>query len=189
VSRSDGVSTTARTCPRGEKPDPLPRGPHRTRHLADPDCAARGKVPPRTSGTNRMLGLRRSVVVLARLVVVAIRRSARTTTSRRAEVVSLNENRLRWDFVPYPRDGRGLTVGHMSREMSWQRQGACYGRADQANWWFPPVGDRAVPARAICARCKVRDACLQYAIDNNITDGVWGGLSPSERRQLRHTAG
>jgi WhiB family redox-sensing transcriptional regulator len=36
-----------------------------------------------------------------------------------------------------------------------------------------------------CARCDVREQCLNYAIDNNITDGWWGGQPPRARRQLR----
>ena len=77
----------------------------------------------------------------------------------------------------------------MRRDKPWQFKGACVGRADHADWWFPQAGDRAERARTVCARCKVRDACLEYAIDNNITHGIWGGLSPSERKSLRETAG
>jgi WhiB family transcriptional regulator, redox-sensing transcriptional regulator len=82
--------------------------------------------------------------------------------------------------------GLGLTVGHMRRERPWQRDGACSGRADHADWWFPQNGQSADPARAACARCAVRVECLAYAIDANIIDGVWGGLTPSERRKLLH---
>ena len=36
-------------------------------------------------------------------------------------------------------------------------------------------------AKAICARCPVRDECLKWAIDNRQTHGIWGGLDESER--------
>lgn len=40
-------------------------------------------------------------------------------------------------------------------------------------------------ARAICAPCPVRAQCLQWALEQRETAGVWGGLSASERVQLR----
>lgn len=42
-------------------------------------------------------------------------------------------------------------------------------------------------ARAVCARCLVRDPCQVYGITNEepAGNGVWGGLSPDDRRRLR----
>lgn len=36
-------------------------------------------------------------------------------------------------------------------------------------------------AKAVCRRCSVRDECLEFAIDQRIADGVWGGMTPAER--------
>jgi len=33
--------------------------------------------------------------------------------------------------------------------------------------------------------CPIRNACLMYALVNNCTDGVWGGMSPKDRWSLR----
>ena len=33
-----------------------------------------------------------------------------------------------------------------------------------------------------CERCEVREQCLQYAVDNDIEIGVWGGLTERQRR-------
>jgi WhiB family redox-sensing transcriptional regulator len=44
--------------------------------------------------------------------------------------------------------------------------------------------EREAEARAICARCPVRDACLAYALDTGEAFGVWGGLNEDERRAL-----
>lgn len=42
-------------------------------------------------------------------------------------------------------------------------------------------------ARRICNGCPVREECLSYAFRHSIVHGVWGGLSPRERRQLAKT--
>lgn len=40
-------------------------------------------------------------------------------------------------------------------------------------------------AKSHCARCPVTAECLQFAVDNSIGDGVFGGYDETERRQLR----
>lgn len=39
-------------------------------------------------------------------------------------------------------------------------------------------------AKAICNSCKFEDACLTYALYNDVT-GVWGGTVDSDRRAIR----
>jgi hypothetical protein len=51
--------------------------------------------------------------------------------------------------------------------------------------FFPERGESAGPARQVCATCPVRQPCLDYAISNRITHGIWGGLTERERRALR----
>jgi hypothetical protein len=51
--------------------------------------------------------------------------------------------------------------------------------------FFPERGESAEPARQVCAACPVRQPCLDYAITNRITHGIWGGLTERERRALR----
>lgn len=51
--------------------------------------------------------------------------------------------------------------------------------------WFPPKGDPAKDARAMCASCDVAAQCLQFALDNNEQYGIWGGTSPRQRAALR----
>ena len=65
----------------------------------------------------------------------------------------------------------------------WREQAACCG-TDLAVF-FPERGESAGPARQVCAACPVRQPCLDYAISNRITHGVWGGLTERERRALR----
>jgi WhiB family redox-sensing transcriptional regulator len=39
-------------------------------------------------------------------------------------------------------------------------------------------------SKKLCATCPVSDRCLQYALNNNIIYGIWGGKTPEERRRL-----
>ena len=65
----------------------------------------------------------------------------------------------------------------------WRERAAC--RGTDLEVFFPERGEAAGPARRVCAACPVRQPCLDYAITNRITHGVWGGLSERERRALR----
>lgn len=51
--------------------------------------------------------------------------------------------------------------------------------------WFPQPWEDETPAKLICGRCPVREACLAHALNANEEYGVWGGLSPEERREMR----
>jgi WhiB family redox-sensing transcriptional regulator len=42
-----------------------------------------------------------------------------------------------------------------------------------------------ITAKALCAECPIRLECLEYALAADEEYGVWGGLSPVERRQLK----
>jgi WhiB family redox-sensing transcriptional regulator len=39
-------------------------------------------------------------------------------------------------------------------------------------------------AKAICESCPIRIQCAAFAIKEGIAEGVWGGLSESERKQI-----
>jgi WhiB family transcriptional regulator, redox-sensing transcriptional regulator len=65
----------------------------------------------------------------------------------------------------------------------WRYRAACRG-ADLA-LFFPGRGESAEPARQVCARCPVREPCLDYALRNGIVHGIWGGLAERDRRALR----
>lgn len=42
-------------------------------------------------------------------------------------------------------------------------------------------------AKAVCFACPASSACLAYALDRVEPEGIWGGLTPQERRTLRAT--
>lgn len=50
--------------------------------------------------------------------------------------------------------------------------------------FFPDTGESTAVPKAICARCPVRAECLETALTNNERFGVWGGLTPNQRRDL-----
>jgi WhiB family redox-sensing transcriptional regulator len=50
--------------------------------------------------------------------------------------------------------------------------------------WFPELGANSPAAKVICARCEVRAQCLAFAVAGNEQYGIWGGLSPMQRRPL-----
>ena len=65
----------------------------------------------------------------------------------------------------------------------WRELAAC--RGTELEVFFPGRGESAGPARQVCAACPVRQPCLDYAITNRISHGIWGGLTERERRALR----
>jgi WhiB family redox-sensing transcriptional regulator len=65
----------------------------------------------------------------------------------------------------------------------WRELAAC--RGADLNLFFPGRGESAGPARRVCAGCPVREPCLDYALGNAISYGVWGGLAERDRRALR----
>lgn len=50
--------------------------------------------------------------------------------------------------------------------------------------FFPPVGSSVEPAKRICARCPVTVACREYALEEFIREGVWGGTSREDRKRI-----
>ncbi|MBP7630223.1 MAG: WhiB family transcriptional regulator [Acidimicrobiales bacterium] len=61
-------------------------------------------------------------------------------------------------------------------------KGSC--RNFPASAFFPSDGVGVDAARAICADCRVMSQCLEYALENRIDHGVWGGCSERERRRI-----
>jgi len=69
--------------------------------------------------------------------------------------------------------------------LSWRKNASCRG-LDPAIF-YPASEEDAAEAKAICAGCVVRQACLEFALVNRERDGVWGGATEKERRRIhRH---
>jgi WhiB family redox-sensing transcriptional regulator len=72
----------------------------------------------------------------------------------------------------------------------WRAKAACLGENTEMFFVSGNTGlaaEQTDRAKAVCAVCTVRDACLEWAIATNQQDGVWGGLSEDERRTLRRS--
>jgi WhiB family redox-sensing transcriptional regulator len=70
---------------------------------------------------------------------------------------------------------------------SWWDLAAC--RSAEPELFFPIGSGGAgradvTRAKALCARCHIREQCLDYAIASNQAYGVWGGASEEERRRI-----
>lgn len=72
----------------------------------------------------------------------------------------------------------------------WQDDAACKGMP--AEVFYPDVQEERgvdtteafAEAKAICEACPVRETCQAESIANREPDGVWGGLTPLERRRV-----
>lgn len=71
-----------------------------------------------------------------------------------------------------------------NRNFDWMKHGACRGVdseiffAEEGGWQT-----KHATAKELCAKCTVYKDCMKFAIDNNINYGIWGGLTPKERRR------
>lgn len=68
-------------------------------------------------------------------------------------------------------------------DVRWREDAAC--RGVDTDVFFPVTDEEAAPAKAICATCPVREECLEFALETRQEEGVWGGLTETERRRLR----
>ncbi len=71
----------------------------------------------------------------------------------------------------------------------WQLRAACRGL--DSRLFFHPDGERRVVrsqrearAKQLCRSCPVLAQCRQHALEMHEPDGVWGGMSKSEREQV-----
>lgn len=65
---------------------------------------------------------------------------------------------------------------------NWRESANC--RDSDPDMFFPSEVSGVNAAKAICAACVSIDSCLDYALDNNILHGVWGGTSERQRRKI-----
>jgi WhiB family redox-sensing transcriptional regulator len=64
----------------------------------------------------------------------------------------------------------------------WHSRGLCAGEDPEV--FFPSHGHPGTEARQVCAACRVRSDCRDYATAAD-EFGIWGGLDQQERRNLK----
>ncbi|NCY16693.1 MAG: WhiB family transcriptional regulator [Actinobacteria bacterium] len=75
----------------------------------------------------------------------------------------------------------------METTTAWMEDGIC--RNHKPDTFFPSDGVGVEVAKRICATCPVVDTCLEYALENHIDHGVWGGTSERQRRRILKARG
>jgi WhiB family redox-sensing transcriptional regulator len=70
----------------------------------------------------------------------------------------------------------------------WQKQAACAGVPIATFIFSDDIKynkNAKFKALEYCNSCPVKNDCLRFAYNNNIQYGVYGGLTPNERRKFR----
>lgn len=75
-------------------------------------------------------------------------------------------------------------VAPLNQRPSWMAWASC-AFVDPDLWYPHDKGDPGVVAKRICYSCPVREECLEYALANDESHGIWGGLSRQERWKLK----
>jgi WhiB family redox-sensing transcriptional regulator len=70
-----------------------------------------------------------------------------------------------------------------SLDETWRLRASCKGVGLEV--FFVEKGASTKIAKKICQYCIVRSDCLNFALDNNETYGIWGGCGERERRRLK----
>jgi WhiB family transcriptional regulator, redox-sensing transcriptional regulator len=82
-------------------------------------------------------------------------------------------------------------LGLIDADMSWQDKANC--RGVDTNLFYLEQGFSKENERKLdiilplCNSCSVKGKCLSFAVTNQIEHGVWGGLTPKERKYGRRT--
>ncbi len=75
----------------------------------------------------------------------------------------------------------------METTTDWMEDGIC--RNLNPDTFFPSDGVGVEVAKRICATCPVVNTCLEFALENRIDHGVWGGTSERQRRRILKARG
>lgn len=76
-------------------------------------------------------------------------------------------------------------MGERIVSTEWMEEAACSNT--DPSIFFPNDGAGVSVAKEVCARCVVKEECLEYALSNRIDHGVWGGTSERERRRIKRS--
>lgn len=81
-------------------------------------------------------------------------------------------------------EGAGYTKAPQGEDMDWQGQGSC--RSMDAEIFYPTKDSYRYtgPAIRVCRECPVWKECADWALSRREELGIWGGLTPGDRRRI-----
>lgn len=86
--------------------------------------------------------------------------------------------------IPYAPERPDLdAIFRLLERPEWHRDALCKEHPEME--FFPGLGQDWLPAVDVCARCLVADECLSYALADPALEGIWGGTTMNQRRQVR----
>ena len=65
---------------------------------------------------------------------------------------------------------------------AWMQDRGC---TDHLYLWFSHDRAEQQTAKGICNSCKVSEMCLEYALNGNFDDGIFGGMTSDERKSYQ----
>lgn len=77
-------------------------------------------------------------------------------------------------------------------DTEWQTRALC--REVPPDLFYPEIAPEYADSKAICDKCPVVSACLEYALAHMRDEwdvgqhGMWGGTTPPERRRILNRA-
>lgn len=75
------------------------------------------------------------------------------------------------------------TLSHPEKDPSWRKLASCLGVGPTP--FFRERGASGYASeRILCALCPVREQCLNFALENHIPHGFFGGFSKDERQRI-----
>lgn len=85
------------------------------------------------------------------------------------------------DYLFSPNQNRRKQLEKLLEIAEFEDDAACKGTDTDRLFYADHDSPEIAEAKAICDVCPVKRRCLNYALDNSETYGVWGGLSAKER--------
>jgi WhiB family transcriptional regulator, redox-sensing transcriptional regulator len=98
---------------------------------------------------------------------------------------AVDERLLEWLMQPHAGHIPVMLEDILHRP-EWHRDAAC--RGSGASGFIKSTGGAYGATRQKCARCPVRQQCLDFALADESIVGLWGGTTDAERRELRRRA-
>lgn len=102
------------------------------------------------------------------------------------------------DAVAYPQNtplmevclssNRGIIIAQTPQEFprNYRQQGGCWGL--DPSLFLPERGQSSEEAKRVCREeCAVRDNCLEESLGRQVVEGVWGGTSKRERKEIKRS--